>query len=59
MKIYVYLSKRYNLLLTAKVLTEDLAQSDQLGIAGAIAKPFDPLTLVQQVAVAAVLGWNS
>lgn len=59
MKIYVYLSKPFNFLLTAKVLTEDLAQSDQLAIAGAIAKPFDPLTLVQQVAVAAVLGWNS
>ena len=42
-------------LLTAKVLTVDLAQFDQLGIAGVIAKPFDPLTLARQVAE--VLGW--
>ncbi|MBE9126450.1 MULTISPECIES: response regulator [unclassified Coleofasciculus] len=36
-------------LLTAKVLTDDLAQFNELGITGVIAKPFDPLRLIQQV----------
>lgn len=44
-------------LLTAKVQTVDLAQFAQLGVAGVIAKPFDPLTLAQQVAE--TLGWQS
>jgi CheY-like chemotaxis protein len=37
------------ILLTAKVQSTDLAQFAKLGIAGVIAKPFDPLTLVEQV----------
>jgi len=44
------------ILLTAKVQSVDLAQFDQIGVAGVIAKPFDPLTLAEQVAV--TLGWQ-
>ncbi len=43
------------ILLTAKVQSTDIAQFAQLGIAGVIAKPFDPLTLAEQVA--STLGW--
>lgn len=43
------------ILLTAKVLSGDLSQFEQLGVAGVIAKPFDALQLSQQVA--ATLGW--
>jgi two-component system, OmpR family, alkaline phosphatase synthesis response regulator PhoP len=42
-------------LLTARVQPEDKEQFAQLGIAGLILKPFDPLTLVEQVAE--VFGW--
>jgi CheY-like chemotaxis protein len=42
--------------LTAKVQAIDLSEFSQLGVAGVIAKPFDPLSLAQQVAE--VLGWN-
>jgi CheY-like chemotaxis protein len=42
--------------LTAKVQAFDLSEFSQLGVAGVIAKPFDPLSLAQQVAE--VLGWN-
>ena len=42
-------------LLTAKVQSTDLAQFRKLGVAGVIAKPFDPLTLAEQVA--SLLGW--
>lgn len=45
------------ILLTAKVQSADLDQFAQLGVAGVIAKPFDPLTLVGQVA--STLGWPS
>lgn len=45
------------ILLTAKVQSTDLAQFAKLGVAGVIAKPFDPLTLVEQVA--STLGWKS
>jgi CheY-like chemotaxis protein len=41
--------------LTAKVLSTDLAQFEKLGVAGVIAKPFDPLKLADQVA--SKLGW--
>ena len=44
------------ILLTAKVHSIDLKQFSQLSIAGAIAKPFDPLTLSEQVAQ--TLGWS-
>ncbi len=43
------------ILLTAKVQSVDIAQFTNLGVAGVIAKPFDPLTLAEQVA--SVLGW--
>jgi CheY-like chemotaxis protein len=43
------------ILLTAKVQSTDFAQFAKLGVAGVIAKPFDPLTLAEQVAV--TLGW--
>ena len=44
------------ILLTAKVLPADQAQFAQLGVAGLITKPFDPLTLAFQVEEA--LGWS-
>ena len=43
-------------LLTARVQPEDQARFAALPIAGVISKPFDPLTLVDQVAE--VLGWE-
>ncbi len=42
-------------LLTARVQPEEKERFAQLGIAGLILKPFDPLTLVEQVAE--VFGW--
>ncbi|BAY11561.1 response regulator [Calothrix sp. NIES-2098] len=44
------------ILLTAKVQTVDLNQFAQLGVAGVIAKPFDPLRLSE--IVASTLGWQ-
>ena len=43
------------ILLTAKVQAADLRRFEALGVAATIAKPFDPLTLSDQVAN--VLGW--
>jgi CheY-like chemotaxis protein len=43
-------------LLTARVQLEDQRQFATLPIAGVIAKPFDPLTLVYQITAA--FGWN-
>lgn len=43
-------------LLTAKALSEEQGYFSTLAIAGVIVKPFDPMTLVDQVA--AVFGWN-
>ena len=43
------------ILFTAKVLSSDLDQFAKLGVAGIIAKPFDPMTLADQVA--STLGW--
>ena len=43
--------------LTAKVQAMDLSEFADLGVAGVIAKPFDPLGLAQQVAD--ILGWES
>lgn len=40
---------------TAKVQSTDLKEFAKLGIAGVIAKPFDPMTLADQVA--STLGW--
>jgi CheY-like chemotaxis protein len=44
------------ILLTAKVQTLDRQNYSNLGIRSAIAKPFSPLELAQQIAVA--LGWQ-
>lgn len=42
-------------LLTAKALPEDQAHFATLGIAGVIIKPFDPMTLVEQVSM--IFNW--
>ena len=42
-------------LLTAKVQPADRRRFDDLGVAGILSKPFDPMTLADEVA--AVLGW--
>lgn len=42
--------------LTAKVQPADKAKFSQLGIAGMIAKPFDPMTLTAEVAE--IMGWE-
>lgn len=44
-------------LLTAKALSEEQEIFATLAIAGVIVKPFDPMTLVNQVTE--VFGWNS
>jgi CheY-like chemotaxis protein len=43
------------ILFTAKVQSTDLDQFAKLGVAGVIAKPFDPLTLAEQIA--SILEW--
>lgn len=43
-------------LLTAKVLSEDRTRFAQMGVAGIIPKPFNPVTLCEQIAE--VLGWS-
>ncbi|WP_347375197.1 MULTISPECIES: response regulator [Planktothrix] len=43
------------ILFTAKVQSTDLDQFAKIGVAGVISKPFDPLTLAEQVA--STLGW--
>ncbi|MDP8942857.1 MAG: response regulator [Actinomycetota bacterium] len=43
--------------LTAKVQAADRRRFDELGVAAVIAKPFDPLTLADEVAQA--LGWGT
>lgn len=43
-------------LLTAKVQPADRARFAQLGVRGVLAKPFDPITLADEVA--ALLGWS-
>jgi len=44
------------ILLTAKVQPTERRRYDELGFAGTIAKPFDPLTLPDQIAD--ILGWH-
>jgi CheY-like chemotaxis protein len=44
------------ILVTAKVQASDQRRFASLGVKGVIAKPFDPLTLADQVAE--TLGWN-
>ena len=43
------------ILLTAKVQPAEQSQYAELGVAGVIAKPFDPLQIASQIA--AILGW--
>jgi CheY-like chemotaxis protein len=43
------------ILLTAKVLPADKAQFAQMGVAGVISKPFNPVAISDQVAE--ILGW--
>ena len=43
--------------LTAKVQAADRRRFDELGVAAVIAKPFDPLTLADEVAE--ILGWRA
>ncbi len=45
------------ILLTAKVQSAERRQFAELGVTGIIAKPFDPMTLTNQVAEA--LGWSN
>jgi CheY-like chemotaxis protein len=45
------------ILLTAKIQTADRQYYEKLGIQYAIAKPFDPITLAQEVAK--TLGWET
>jgi CheY-like chemotaxis protein len=44
------------LLLTAKVQSSDQRRFADLGVASVLFKPFDPMTLADQIA--GVLGWN-
>ena len=44
-------------LLTAKVQAADRQRFEELGVAGVIGKPFDPMTLPDEVA--GTLGWSS
>jgi CheY-like chemotaxis protein len=44
------------ILLTAKVQAADRRRFDDLGVAGILAKPFDPLSLAETVS--GVLGWT-
>ncbi|HEY0017047.1 MAG TPA: response regulator [Longimicrobium sp.] len=43
-------------LLTAKVQAADRRRFDDLGVAGILSKPFDPMTLADEVS--GVLGWS-
>jgi CheY-like chemotaxis protein len=44
------------ILLTAKVLPSDRANFAQMGITGVISKPFEPITISEEVAN--ILGWD-
>jgi CheY-like chemotaxis protein len=44
------------IVLTAKVLPSDQRQLEDLDVAGMITKPFDPITIWQEIAQ--ILGWN-
>jgi CheY-like chemotaxis protein len=44
------------IVLTAKVLPKDRQRFNQLGVAGIIVKPFDPVTVWNQVAE--IMGWD-
>ncbi len=44
------------ILLTAKVLPDDRLRFAKMGVAGVISKPFNPVTISEQVAE--ILGWS-
>ena len=44
------------ILLTAKVLPSDRDRFAQMGVAGVIAKPIEPITLTEEIAE--ILGWD-
>ena len=44
------------ILLTAKVLPDDRVRFAKMGVAGVISKPFNPVTISEQVAE--ILGWS-
>ncbi|MEG4218248.1 response regulator [Microcoleus sp. Pol14C6] len=44
------------ILLTARVMSSDMAEFAEIGVAGVIRKPFEPTTLPGRVAE--ILGWN-
>ncbi|CDM98017.1 putative two-component response regulator [Limnospira indica PCC 8005] len=44
------------ILLTAKIQSSDRQKFDSLGVSGVIAKPFEPLSLAEEVAQ--ILGWT-
>jgi CheY-like chemotaxis protein len=44
------------ILLTAKALSSDRAKFAEMGVTGVIPKPFQPITLMEQVAE--ILGWD-
>jgi CheY-like chemotaxis protein len=44
------------ILLTAKVLPSDRVRFEKMGVAGVIAKPIEPTTLTE--AIALILGWD-
>ncbi|MEG4106966.1 response regulator [Microcoleus sp. S13_C5] len=44
------------ILLTARVMSTDIAEFAEMGVAGVIRKPFDPTTLPGKVAE--ILGWD-
>lgn len=44
------------ILLTAKVQAADRRRFEELGVAGVLSKPFDPMTLAGEIS--ALLGWN-
>jgi len=44
------------ILLTAKVQSADRQKFDRLGVSGVIAKPFEPMSLAEEVAH--ILGWS-
>lgn len=43
------------LLMTARVMPEDLARYEHVDVQGVVAKPFDPLALAEEIAT--LLGW--
>lgn len=44
------------ILLTARVMSSDMAEFAEMGVAGVIRKPFEPTTLPEKVAE--ILGWD-